>query len=84
MGTKVKKCWKRWKWGMIPRNAKYRKMQDGLGSQMMQLNSLKLQQSMEEFRHRNSKTTFHEITEYNGFKGVRITGVSDPRGGGGE
>ena len=48
----------------------YRKMQDGLGSQMMQLDSPKLQKSMEKFRHRNGKTTFHEITEDNSFKGT--------------
>ena len=50
--------------------SKYRKMQDGLGSQMMQLDSPKLQKSMEKFRHRNGKTTFHEITEDNSFKGT--------------
>ena len=48
---------------------KYRKMQDGLRSQMMQLDSLEVQKSMEKFRHRNGKTTFHKIIEYNGFKG---------------
>ena len=48
--------------------SKYRKMQDGLGSQMMQLDSLELQKSMEELRHRNCKTAFHEIMEHNGFK----------------
>ena len=37
---------------------------------MMQLDSLKLQKSMEEFRNRNSKATFHEITKHNGFKGT--------------
>ena len=35
---------------------------------MMQLDSPKSQKSMEEFRYRNGKTTFHEITKYNGFK----------------
>ena len=50
--------------------SKNRKMQDGLGSQMMQLDSPKLQKSMEKFRHRNGKTTFHEITEDNSFKGT--------------
>ena len=50
--------------------SEYRKMQDGLGSQMMQLDSPKLQKSMEKFRHRNGKTTFHEITEDNSFKGT--------------
>ena len=48
--------------------SEYRKMQDGLGSQMMQLDSQELKKSMEELRHRNCKTTFHEITERNGFK----------------
>ena len=41
-----------------------------MGSQMMQLDSPKLQKSMEKFRNRNGKTTFHKITEYNGFKGT--------------
>ena len=36
----------------------------------MQLDSPKLQKIMEKFRHRNGKTTFHKITEYNGFKGT--------------
>ena len=49
--------------------SKYRKMQDRLGSEMMQLNS-KLQKSIEEFRNRNGKATFHKITEYNGLKGT--------------
>ena len=48
--------------------SKYRKMQDGLGSQMIQLDSLELQKSMEELRHRNCKTAVHKITEHNGFK----------------
>ena len=48
----------------------YRKMQDGLWGQMMQLDSPEVQKSMEKFRHRNGKTTLHKITEYNGFKGT--------------
>ena len=35
---------------------------------MMQLDSPKLQKSIEEFWYRNRKTAFHEITEHNGFK----------------
>ena len=50
--------------------SKYRKMQDGLWSQMMQLDSRELQKSMEELKHRNGKTMFHKITEYNGLKGT--------------
>ena len=50
--------------------SKNRKVQDGLGSQMMQLDSPILQESMEKFRHRNGKATFHGITEDNGFKGT--------------
>ena len=46
----------------------YRKMQDGLRGQMMQLDSPKVQKSMKEHRNRYHKTTFHEITEHNGFK----------------
>jgi len=49
--------------------SKYGKMQDRLGSEMMQLNS-KLQKSIEEFRNRTGKATFHKITEYNGLKGT--------------
>ena len=48
--------------------SEYRKMHDGLWSQMMQLDSLELQKSMEELRHRYHKTTFHKITEHNSFK----------------
>ena len=48
--------------------SKYRKMQDGLRSQMMQLDSPELQKSMEKLRHRYHKTTFHKITEHDGFK----------------
>ena len=36
--------------------SKYRKIQDRLRSQMMQLDSPELQKSMEEFRHRYRKT----------------------------
>ena len=48
--------------------SKNKKMQDGLGSQMMQLNSPELQKSIEELRYRKCKTAFHKITEHNGFK----------------
>ena len=50
--------------------SKNRKMQNGLGSQMMQLDSPGLQKSIEKFRHGKCKATFHEITEHNGFKGT--------------
>ena len=46
----------------------YGKMQDRLRGQMMQLDSPEVKKSMEEFRNRYCKTTFHEITEHNGFK----------------
>ena len=48
--------------------SKYRKMQDRLRSQMMQLDSPELQESMEELWHRNCKTVFHKVTKHNGFK----------------
>jgi len=48
--------------------SKNRKIQDGLGSQMMQLDLPELQKSIEELKHRKCKTTFHKITEHNGFK----------------
>ena len=48
--------------------SKYRKMQDGLGSEMMQLDSPELQKSIEELRNWYCNTTFHEITKHNGFK----------------
>ena len=48
--------------------SKNRKMQDGLGSQMMQLDSPKFQKSIEELRNRYPKTSFHAITEHNGFE----------------
>ena len=47
---------------------KYRKMQDGLRGQMMQLDSPEVKKSMKKFRNRYCKATFHEITEQNGFK----------------
>ena len=37
---------------------------------MMQLDSPKLQKSIEKLRHGKCKATFHEITEHNGFKGT--------------
>ena len=43
--------------------SKYRKMQDGLGSQMMQLDSPELQKSIEELKHRNCKT--HSMKSWN-------------------
>ena len=46
----------------------YRKMQDRLLGQMMQLDSPKVKKSMKEFRNRHCKTMFHKITEHNGFK----------------
>jgi len=46
----------------------YRKMQDGLWGQLMQLDSPEVQKSIEELRNRYPKTSFHEITEHNGFK----------------
>ena len=46
----------------------YRKMQDRLRGQMMQLDSLEVKKSVEKFRNRYCKATFHEITEQNGFK----------------
>ena len=48
--------------------SKYRKMQDGLGSEMMQLDSPELKKSIEELIHWKCKTAFHKITEHNGFK----------------
>ena len=50
--------------------SKNRKMQNGLRSQMMQLNSPELPKSIEKFWHGKCKATFHEITEHNGFKGT--------------
>ena len=43
-------------------------MQDGLWGQMMQLDSPEVKKSMEKFRNRYCKATFHEIAEQNGFK----------------
>ena len=48
--------------------SEYRKMQDGLGSQMMQLDSPELQKSMKKLRNRNCKTALHKVTKHNGFK----------------
>src|SRR6185312_4544281 len=62
MGKNPKEC--------FAEMSKYGKMQDGLGSEMMQLNSPILQKSMEEFRNRNGKATFSKITEYNSLKGT--------------
>ena len=50
--------------------SKNRKMQNGLGSQMMQLDSPELQKSIEKFWHGKCKAAFHEIMEHNGFKGT--------------
>ena len=50
--------------------SKNRKMQDGYGSQMMQLDSPELQKSIEKFQHGKCKAMFQEITEHNGFKGT--------------
>ena len=50
--------------------SKNRKMQNGLRSQMVQLDSPKLQKSIEKFRYGKCKTTFHEITEHNGLEGT--------------
>ena len=62
MGKNPKEC--------FAEMSKNRKTQDGLGSQMMQLNSLELQKSIEKFRYGKCKAAFHEITEHNGFKGT--------------
>ena len=35
---------------------------------MMQLDSPKLQKSIEKFRYEKRKTTFHEVMEYNGLE----------------
>ena len=50
--------------------SKNRKMQNGLRSQMMQLDSPELQKSIEKFQYGKCKATFHEITKHNGFKGT--------------
>ena len=52
--------------------SKNKKIQDGLGSKMMQLDSPELQKSIEKFRHGKCKATFHKVTEYNGFKGTLL------------
>ena len=46
----------------------YRKMQDRLWCQMMQLHSPEVKKSMKEIRNSYCKTTFHKITEHNDFK----------------
>ena len=43
-------------------------MQDGLWGQKMQLDSPEVKKSMEKFRNRYCKATFHKITEHNDFK----------------
>ena len=45
-----------------------RKMQDGLGSKMVSLNSPKLKKSIEKFLHGKSETTFYKIAKHNGLK----------------
>ena len=50
--------------------SKNRKMQNELRSQMMQLDSPKLQKSIEKFRYGKCKTMFHEIMEYNDLEGT--------------
>ena len=60
MGKNTKEC--------FAEMSKNRKMQDGLGSEMMQVKYPELQKSIEELRYRKYKTAFHKITEYNGFK----------------
>ena len=62
MGKNAKEC--------FAEMSKNRKMKNGFGSQMMQLDSPELQKSIEKFRHEKCKATFHEITEHNGFKGI--------------
>ena len=58
MGRNTKEC--------FAEMSKNRKMQDGLGSKMMQLDSPELQKSIEELRYRKWKTAFHKVTEHNG------------------
>ena len=62
MGKNTKEC--------FTEMSKNRKMQDGLGSKMMQLDSPELQKSIEELRYRKCKTAFHKVTEHNDFKGT--------------
>jgi hypothetical protein len=52
----------------------YRKMQDGLWGQMMQLDSPELKKGMEKFRDRYCETAFYEITEHDGLKSTFIWG----------
>ena len=60
--------------------SKNRKMQNGLGSRMMQLDSLELQKSIEKFRYGKRKTTFYEVTEHNGLKGIGMAmGTRNPK-----
>ena len=47
--------------------SKNRKMQDGLGSQMMQLDSPEFQKSAEKIRSGYGKTTLHKIAEQDDF-----------------
>ena len=54
MGKNAKEC--------FAEMSENRKMQNGLRSQMMQLDSPKLQKSIEKFRYGKRKTTFHEVT----------------------
>jgi hypothetical protein len=56
MGKDTKEC--------FTEMGQYGEMQDGLWGQMMQLDSPELQKSMEELRHRNCKTTFHETQRF--------------------
>ena len=74
-GTRVKKILEKVKVGKNAKECfaqmgKNGKMQNGMRSQMMQLDSPKLQKGIEKFRYGKCKTTFHEITEYNGLKGT--------------
>ena len=62
MGKNTKEC--------FVEMSKNGKMQNGLRSQMMQLDSSKLQKSIEKFQYGKCKTTFQEITEHNGLKGT--------------
>ena len=60
MGKNTKEC--------FTEMSKNRKMQDGLGSKMMQLDSPELQKGIEELRYRKCKTAFHKVMKHNGFK----------------
>ena len=50
-------------------------MKNRLRGQMMQLDSLESQKSMEKIRNRDRKTTFHKIAENDGFKSTFIRAV---------